>query len=167
MIAVIYGSSTLNTEFAAQRLTQAFGTDAADLHNVREVDPEILVNRRAQVLVTSTWGAGDLQDDWEAFLPTFEEIDYSNKVVGLVGLGDQENYPEAFCDSIFHLYERVLRQGARVVGATSTEGYTFSQSKAVRGTQFIGLVLDEDNQADLSDGRIRGWVQQVRAQLQG
>jgi flavodoxin I len=167
MVAVIYGSSTLNTEFAAQRIARAFGAEVADLHNVREVDPEILKKRSAQVLVTSTWGAGDLQDDWEAFLPVFEEIDYSGKTVGLVGLGDQENYPDAFCDSIFHLYERVLRQGAKVVGATSTDGYTFSHSRAARGTRFIGLVLDEDNQSDLSDGRIRDWVSQVRTQLQG
>lgn len=161
MVAVIYGSSTLNTEYVSQRLVAAFGSDQADLHNVKDIDPSLVEDRDGLVFVTSTWGTGDLQDDWELFLPRMEDLSFENKVVGLVGVGDQDNYPETFCDSIAILYELVTRNGGRVVGATDTEGYSFKKSKALREGRFVGLVLDEDNQADHTDQRIRDWVRLV------
>ncbi len=165
MVAVIYGSTTLNTEFVAQRLLRAFGESVADLHNIRELDPQLIANRSSLVFVTSTWGAGDLQDDWEDFLPRLGDIDMSGKTVALVGVGDQENYPDAFCDSIRILYDFVVSRGAAVVGETGTEGYKFRFSRAVRDGMFVGLVLDEDSQSSMTDERILLWVQQVRPHL--
>lgn len=166
MIAILYGSSTLNTEFVAQRILQALGEDAADLHNVKDVDPTIVDRRSSLVFITSTWGTGDLQDDWEPLLPRLAGTDMRGKTVGLVGVGDQVNYPEMFCDSIAILNEFVLARGATVVGRTSTEGYRFKKSRAVRGGKFVGLVLDEDNQSDKTDERIASWVHAIRPHMQ-
>lgn len=163
MVAVVYGSSTLNTEFVAQRLVKAFGENAAELYNVKDIHADLIRDRDFLVFVTSTWGAGDLQDDWETFFPQLNAIDFSGKTVGLVGVGDQENYPENFCDSIALLHEAVVGHGGEIVGYTAAEGYSFKQSRALRGKQFVGLVLDEDNQADRTDERIRDWVATVRA----
>lgn len=165
MVAVIYGSSTLNTEFVAERLVQAFGTDVAELFNVKETDPGVIVNRASLVFVTSTWGTGDLQDDWEVFLPRLNTIDMNGKTVGLVGVGDQENYPDTFCDSIRILYDFVIARGGKIVGATSTEGYTYRQSRSVLEGSFVGLVVDEDSQSDKTDERISIWVETVRPYL--
>lgn len=165
MVAIVFGSSTLNTEYVSQRLAAAFGSEVADLHNVKGVDPALIADRRSLVFVTSTWGAGDLQDDWEQFLPRIEDQDFHGKTVGLVGVGDQENYPEAFCDSIAILHRLVTENGGRVVGFTDTEGYNFKKSKAVVEGRFLGLILDEDNQADKTDERIRLWVKQVASEL--
>jgi len=158
MIAVIYGSSTLNTEYSAQRIQAAFGDGVADLHNVKHLEITLLRERSHLVLISSTWGTGDLQDDWELFFPHLDEVDFHGKTVGLVGLGDQENYPETFCDGISLLYDKVLERGGAIVGTTDTEGYSFTRSKAVRDGRFVGLILDEDSQADKSDDRIRDWV---------
>jgi flavodoxin I len=158
MIAVIYGSSTLNTEYAAQRIQSAFGDGIADLHNVKHLEIELVRERNILVFVSSTWGTGDLQDDWELFFPRLDEVDFHGKTVGLVGLGDQENYPDTFCDGISLLYDKVMERGGAVIGATPTEGYSFSRSRAVWDNRFVGLVLDEDSQADRSDERIREWV---------
>ncbi|TVR73971.1 MAG: flavodoxin, partial [Spirochaetaceae bacterium] len=163
MVTIMYGSSTLNTEFVAQRIAQAFGEGKAELHNVRTADPLVVAQRAGLVFITSTWGTGDLQDDWESFLPRLEHIDLSGKVIGLVGVGDQVNYPDNFCDSIMILHDFVRARGGRTVGATSMEGYKFRHSRAVRDGMFVGLVLDEDSQADLSDERIRKWVRSVRS----
>ena len=165
MVAVIYGSSTLNTEFVAQRLVQAFGGEVAELHNVKDLDPKTIIDRSSLVFVTSTWGTGDLQDDWEIFFPRLETINMTGKTIGLVGVGDQENYPDTFCDSIRILYDTVISRGGSVVGATSTEGYTFRQSRSVRDGRFVGLVVDEDSQSDKTDERINLWVEQVRPHL--
>ncbi|MCG8481522.1 MAG: flavodoxin [Spirochaetales bacterium] len=165
MVAIIYGSSTMNTEYVSQRLAAAFGSDQETLYNVKGIDPAVIEQSRNIVLVTSTWGAGDLQDDWEEFFPRLEEMDFSGKVIGLVGVGDQENYPDTFCDGISHLYEVVVRRGGRVVGSTNTEGYNFKQSRSVKDGDFVGLVIDEDNQADRTDERIRDWVAAVSGEF--
>jgi flavodoxin len=122
MVAVIYGSSTLNTEYVSQRLVAAFGSDHADLHNVKDIEPSLIEDRSGLVFVTSTWGTGDLQDDWELFLPRMEELSFEKKVVGLVGVGDQDNYPETFCDSIAILYELVTRNGGRLSARRTRRG---------------------------------------------
>ncbi|MEX2442136.1 MAG: flavodoxin [Alkalispirochaeta sp.] len=165
MVAIIYGSSTLNTEFISQRLAAAFGPERAELFNVSTITSELITDRDSLVFVSSTWGVGDLQDDWEAFLPQVEPLDFSGKRVALVGVGDQENYPDTFCDSIAILYEAVIRQGGTIVGWTDIEGYNFTSSRAVREERFMGLILDEDNQADRTDDRIREWVKQVSPEL--
>ncbi|MFA7567987.1 MAG: flavodoxin [Alkalispirochaeta sp.] len=158
MIAVIYGSSTLNTEYSAQRIQAAFGAEKADIHNVKHLEVDLLRQRDNLVFVSSTWGTGDLQDDWEVFFPHLDTVDFRDKTVGLVGLGDQENYPDTFCDGISLLYDKVLELGGRIVGETSTEGYSFTRSNAVRNGKFVGLILDEDSQADRSAERIDTWV---------
>ncbi len=165
MVAIIYGSSTLNTEYVSQRLAAAFGPDRAELFNVSTISPGLIKDRGSLVFVSSTWGVGDLQDDWEAFLPQVETLDFSGKTVALVGVGDQDNYPETFCDSIAILYDMVIGQGGTIVGWTDTEGYSFTSSRAVRDGRFIGLIIDEDNQADRTNDRIREWVKQVAPTL--
>jgi len=161
MVAIVYGSSTLNTQYTAERIHAAFGADRAELHNVRDVSVDLLNRYSGFVFISSTWGVGDLQDDWEVFFPQLDAMDMTGTAVALVGLGDQENYPDHFCDSIRLLYDKVIERGGRVVGQTDTEGYTFKSSRSLVGGRFVGLVIDEDNQADLSDQRIRDWVASI------
>ena len=47
-------------------------------------------------------------------------------------------------------------------GGTSTEGYTFESSRALRDGQFVGLVIDQENQARLTKSRIKDWVTDIR-----
>jgi flavodoxin I len=49
----------------------------------------------------------------------------------------------------------------RFVGLTDTKGYEFEGSTAVRDGQFVGLVLDQDNQAGKSEKRIASWTSQI------
>jgi flavodoxin I len=44
-------------------------------------------------------------------------------------------------------------------------GYDFNKSKALRDDKFIGLALDEDNQSDLTDSRIKQWVTQLKKEF--
>lgn len=83
------------------------------------------------------------------------------KKVALFGLGDQASYSESFVDGLGILYDAVAEEGAVIVGATSTNGYEFSESRAVRDGQFVGLVLDEDNQPSESEQRIASWIAQL------
>jgi flavodoxin I len=51
------------------------------------------------------------------------------------------------------------------VGYWSTDGYDFSDSKALRNGKFCGLALDDDNQPDLTDKRIQQWVGQLKTEF--
>jgi len=56
-------------------------------------------------------------------------------------------------------------RGAKVIGLTNPEGYTFERSVALRDGQFLGLALDVENQAGLSDERIKAWVEQLKKEF--
>lgn len=66
---------------------------------------------------------------------------------------------------MFTLYEAAKEAGARMIGATSTDGYTFDESTSVVDGKFVGLALDEDNESDKTDGRIAAWVEAIRPEL--
>lgn len=54
-------------------------------------------------------------------------------------------------------------KGANIVGAVSTDGYTFDESEAVKDGKFVGLALDADNESDKTEERISNWVEQIRS----
>ena len=58
---VIYGSSTGTCEAIAEKIAQKLGCEAI---NVQDLTAEVVDNNQNLILGTSTWGAGELQDDW-------------------------------------------------------------------------------------------------------
>lgn len=164
-IGIVYGSSTGNTRDVCQTLQELFGEGEADLLDVREIDEGAFDDYDAYVFATSTWGAGDLQDDWEDFFPRLDSVDFRGKRVAIMALGDQNNYPDHFVDCVSVLVDKVLERGGMVVGETSPEGYSFQASKAVQRGKFLGLVIDEDNQSDKTLERLRSWVDRLNKEL--
>ena len=158
-IGIFYGSSTGNTKDVAVKLQEALG---GDLHNITDVDTDAIAGYDNLVFATSTWGAGDLQDDWEDFFPNLDDIDFSGKKVAIMGLGDQENYGDTFVDGMQLLAEKVEQLGGQLVGFTSTEGYEYDSSEAERDGGFVGLVIDEDGQSDLTDERVVNWAADLK-----
>ena len=162
-IGIFYGSSTGNTRDVSEKLQNAFGVETADLHNIADTEIETLTRYKNLVFAVSTWGAGDLQDDWEDFFPNLDSVDFTGKKVAVMCLGDQENYPDAFADAMVILTDKIAELGGTVVGETSVEGYSFDVSKSARNGKFAGLVIDEDSQSDKTDQRIGKWVDRLRA----
>jgi flavodoxin I len=94
-----------------------------------------------------------------------QDVDFTGKTVALYGLGDQEKYADNFVDALGILYDFVTARGARVVGAWPTDGYDFMASKAERDGEFVGLVLDQDNQKQLSDDRLETWLRLIAGEF--
>ena len=61
--------------------------------------------------------------------------------------------------------EILEEQGASLVGFTSTAGYDFESSCAVRGNQFAGLAIDYENQGSLIKERVASWVELLRSEF--
>ncbi len=154
---VFFGSTTGNTESVANKVAEALGCDCVSCDEVSKASDYELV-----VLASSTWGAGDLQDDWEDASTKLKDVDFSGKKVALVGVGDQSGYSDTFVNAMKALYDIVVSKGATIVGQTSTDGYSFDASESVVDGKFVGLVIDEDNQSDMTDGRIKNWVESLK-----
>ena len=114
------------------------------------------------LLGSSTWGVGDLQDDWESKIDLLKDVNLSGRKVGFFGCGDQEMYADSFADAIGILYETVKDSAGELVGSWPVDGYTFSESRAVVDGSFVGLPLDEDNQPELTELRISEWAAGLR-----
>jgi flavodoxin I len=164
-IGLYFGSSSGNTEDAAERIAQAFGGGEVSATNITNTTEDEILENDVIIFGVSTWGAGDLQDDFEDFMPTLEDMDFGGKKVAVFGLGDQENYPDTFVDAMGIVAKAAREQGATLVGATSTDGFTFDSSEAEEGGKFLGLALDEDNQSDQSQDRISAWVSTLKEQV--
>jgi flavodoxin I len=162
-IAIFYGSESGNTETVAHIISKKL--DGLDVHlaNIANTsDVKLLEDFDFLILGTSTWGLGDLQDDWERFMPKLKNADLNGKTVALFGLGDSDAYPDTFVDGMADLYEVVTQGGARVVGQVPVDNYNFDSSRAVIDDQFMGLPLDEDNESDLTEKRISDWLADIK-----
>jgi flavodoxin I len=160
-IGLFYGSSTGATRRTAHSIQQIMhrqtGWDT-ELLDVAEYYLEEMLDFTHLILGIPTWNHGQLQADWEVVFDELDAIDLSGKYAALYGLGDQVGYPDTFGDAVFFLADKVRMQGAQLVGRWPIKGYTFRQSWAVEEGDFLGLMLDEDNQPHLTDGRINHWV---------
>jgi flavodoxin I len=165
-IGIIYGSSTGNTRDVCQKLQQEFTTEHVDVLDVREIELEALNRYPNLILAVSTWGVGDLQDDWEEFYPAMDDVDLSGQRVAIMGLGDQKNYPDAFGDAVAILANKVRERGGELVGQVEKdEDYTYTVSRAESNGRLLGLLIDEDSQRDKTDMRVRAWVAQLRKEF--
>lgn len=160
-VKVIYGSSTGNTKRAAEAVAAKLGGEAI---NVADAGPD---DFKADLLIlgTSTWGYGELQDDWQSALPMLEAADLSGVKVALFGLGDSAGFADTFVNGMADLAEKAKAAGAEIVGKWSNAGYTHSASTADEGDVFVGLALDDDNEPGETAGRIDRWCARLAGAL--
>jgi flavodoxin I len=161
--AIFFASSTGNSEEIANKISlelnkiEVFDLAGTKIDKMNEYDKLILGG--------STWGDGELNDDWEDVWGNFSKLDLSNKTIALFGLGDQESYSDEFCSAMGIIYEQIASSGAKIIGFTSSDGYYHDASKAQLNNQFVGLAIDEDNQSDLTDKRIKDWANTIREEI--
>lgn len=165
-IGLFYGTQTGNTQTAAETIQAEFGGDSiVELIEISQAELSDFEKYSVIIIGCPTWNVGQLQDDWDSFFEQLDEIDFSGKKVAYFGEGDQVDYADSFQDAMGILEEKITEQGGETVGYWSTEGYDFTESKAVRDDKFVGLALDEDNQPELSDDRIKACVAQLKQEI--
>ena len=161
-IGVFYGSTTGVTEEVAGKISSKL--DNSSVHNISGNFDKIN-DYDVIIMGASTWGYGDLQDDWLDVLDKLSDLQLSGKKVAYFGTGDQESFSDTFVDGIGIIHEKVKDTGATLIGETSIEGYTFDESKGVENDQFLGLAIDEVNQSDLTDERVEKWTEEIKKAL--
>ncbi len=173
-VGIFFGTDMGSTRKMAKLIQKQLGDEiAAKPKNINRVEPEEFTSYDYLILGTPTLGEGQLpglsadcqEESWEEFLPNFSGMDLTGVKVALYGLGDQVAYSNEFVDALGELYDYVVNCGAEIVGFWPTEGYEFAASNAVDGDDFVGLVIDKDNQSSLTEQRITGWVEQIKAEM--
>ncbi|WP_281698943.1 flavodoxin FldA [Hallella colorans] len=152
---VVYGSSTGTCESIAQTIASKLG---AEVIAVSDLTAEQLAEADNILLGSSTWGAGELQDDWYDGIEIVKKADLSGKKVAVFGCGDSASYSDTFCSAMKELYDAAQEAGATLVGAVSTDGYEFDDSDAVVDGHFVGLALDDVNEDSKTEERIDAWI---------
>lgn len=58
------------------------------------------------------------------------------------------------------------KANANVVGYwDDVDDYEFDESKAFIDNRFVGLALDEDNQEELTESRIKSWTSKIKEEI--
>ncbi|QIQ41886.1 MAG: flavodoxin FldA [Buchnera aphidicola (Microlophium carnosum)] len=161
-IGIFFGSDTGNTEKIAKLIQKYIGNDMSVLYDISNTFQKDIENFNSLILGVPTWYYGEVQCDWDDFLPTLKKINFSGKTVALFGCGDQEDYSEYFCDAVGVIHNIIKKNKATIIGKWSTKEYCFEQSKALFNEQyFVGLLLDEDRQSEKTTHRIKQWVKEI------
>lgn len=161
-VGLFFGSDTGNTEVVAKMIQKQLGKHLVDVKDIAKSSKEDIDEFSLLILGIPTWYYGESQCDWDDFMPTLEEIDFSDKLVAIFGCGDQEDYAEYFLDAMGTLRDVVESKGATIIGEWPTEGYEFEASKALTDdNHFVGLGIDEDRQPEMTAERVETWVKQI------
>lgn len=157
-IRILYGSTTGMTEAAALQLAALLGADAFP---VAAATPESF-EADLLILGSSTWGYGELQDDWQAGLALLESADLTGRKVAVFGTGDQIGFSDTYVNALAILADTAVARGATLVGEVSSADYRHTASLADRDGKFVGLALDELNEADRTPERLAAWAEMLR-----
>ena len=165
-IGIFFGSTDGNTERVVGQVQEEFGgDDVAVLHNVNSATADDFDAYDNLILACPTWEIGELQEDWDTFIDELDDADLDGKKITYIGLGDADGYPDTFLDALGLIHERIEGKDCEFVGAWPTDGYDFEESQGFRDGKFLGLAIDEDNQSDLTEDRLKTWVAQVKGEF--
>ncbi|MBU2871825.1 flavodoxin FldB [Colwellia sp. E2M01] len=162
-IGLFYGSTTCYTEIVAEKIQEIIGTDLVDLFNIKDQPLALCLDYDFLIFGISTWDYGEIQEDWESIWSDINQLDLSDKIVALYGMGDQVGYADWFQDALGMLHDQVIIQDGKTIGSWPIQGYEFTASKALTSdnSHFVGLALDEDSQYSLTDERLEAWCEQI------
>ena len=163
-MAIVYGSTTGNTEMAAEKIRDELAPWVDHFGDIAEMEPNDLMGYSVLLLGVPTWNIGEFQYDWEAFLPNMTGLDFSGVNIGLFGMGDSFGFPDNFLDALGLLWKELQTMGKpELIGKWPTSGYTFTESVGLHDPDhFLGLGLDEENEPDRHEARVKGWTDQIK-----
>lgn len=164
IIGIFYGTTSGNSGAIVEELEFCLKKEPYEVFNVKD-GIESMSQFTNLILISPTYGVNELQEDWEKEFENLKKIDFSNKFVGIIGLGNQLAFGESYAGAMKILYDAVIASNGKIIGLTSTDGYKFKESHSVIDNKFVGLALDEYNDDDLTPDRIFEWVTDIKKEF--
>lgn len=168
--AIFFGPLDGAVHRAAKKVRDEIGADKVEMVPVKDASVADLEKYDKIIFGISTvgsetWHSTYSNADWEKFLPEIDKVNYKNKKVAIFGLGDHITYAQTFVDHIGLLGKKLKANGAELLGKVPADLYEFDDSKAIEDGKFMGLPLDEDFEPELTDERVKKWVEQIRPEF--
>lgn len=163
-IGIFYGTSGSTTLGIVDELEFQLRKENYQTYNVKD-GIEAMKDYDNLILVTPTYGVGELQPHWQKQYETLSKMDFHGKVVGLIGLGNQFAFGESFVGAIRVLYDVIIKNGGKVVGFVSDKEYSHEETTSVIDGNFVGLPIDEINQGSKTPQRIISWLEVVKKEM--
>ena len=166
-IGIFYGpAGGSSTERVARKVADQIGVASADLVPVKNATAKDLEKYTNIIFGISTigketWDGDNPPADWDRFRMELEKTDLEGKVVAMFSLGDHITYPRHFVDALGMLAEILFPKKVKIVGYVDPDVYEFEESRGIYNGKFIGLPIDEDFEAHLTDERIRKWLDKI------
>ncbi|KAK9838244.1 hypothetical protein WJX84_001310 [Apatococcus fuscideae] len=148
-------------------IQEELGTSAPQ--DIGEVDISKLAGFDGLVVGAPTWNTGADEGRsgtaWDDVLNSISGLRLSGKHVAVYGLGDSIGYGDYYCDAMEEIYRHFEKAGAKMIGHWPTDGYQHAESKAIlENGKFCGLALDQDNEDDLTEERVKAWAKQLKSE---
>lgn len=114
-VSIIYGSTTGNTERVADMIKGHLGDHEVNVVNVADVKDDDYASAELVLLGSSTWGYGELQDDFAVHFDAMSNAQLSGKKVAVFGCGDQDGFADVFCEAVTLISDKAEECGATLV----------------------------------------------------
>lgn len=111
---IVYGSTMGNTEQVAQLIGQTLDKNV-EVVNVTDVSTDMIQEADRILLGSSTWGDGELQDDFDLFIDEIQAPLFEGKEVAVFGCGDALGYPDEFCAATDIIRAKAEAAGALII----------------------------------------------------
>ena len=167
-IAIFFGPQGGAVNRVADKIRDAIGPEKVEMVPIKDatfadIDKYDKIIFGISTVGSETWHATYSNPDWGKFLPEITKTRYEGKTIAIFGLGDHVTYSRTFVDHIGLLARDLLKNGAELSGKVPTDQYEFDDSKAIdKDGKFMGLPVDEDFEPELTDERVKNWVEQIR-----
>ncbi len=165
--AIFFGPLDGNVHRVAKKVRDEIGEEKVEMVPVKEatvadLDKYDKIIFGISTVGSETWHSTYSNSDWEQFLPEIDKTSYEGKKIAIFGLGDHITYAQTFVDHIGLLGKKLKENGAELKGMVPIDEYEFDDSKAIEDSKFMGLPVDEDFEPELTDERVKKWVEQIR-----
>ena len=166
-IGLFFGPEKGSVHRVAEKIKVALGEQNVEMISVNDASETDLEKFEKIIFGISTvgketWDSDFSNTDWSKFFPNIRKVDYAGKTVAIFGLGDHITYSSYFVNAMGVLAKELLKNGATIVGKVDPDSYEFDESEAIMDGKFIGLPIDEDFQAELTDQRVDDWVKEIK-----
>jgi len=177
-VGLFFATTTGHTEEVADAIKAQLGEAVSAPIDISDAGADALGGYDALIVGAPTWNTGaDVQrsgTEWDEVVGTVSGMSLAGKKVAVFGCGDSVSYSDYFCDAIEEVYTAFKEAGADMVGHWPTSSYEFECSKSVVGGEplssdeadkMLGLAIDEENQADLTEDRVAEWSAQLKQEM--
>ncbi|MSN96780.1 flavodoxin [Campylobacter sp. FMV-PI01] len=160
MVGIFYGSSKGSTRDVANFIGNELDAKIFNIKDVKSVDE--FSKFSTLIFASSSYGFGELQEDWLEKINLLDGVKFSDKKVALIGVGGLARHADSFCSSLVEFLPKI--KAATRVGSSDLDGYEIQNSSAFINGKFIGLCVDFKGDENWQK-RAKKWCENLKNEI--